>query len=56
MSGQSSEQLSSLKIIVLHFLRSKSGKDRPADGCGMETVVRTPFDHVGTGVIATNFK
>ncbi|WP_157130988.1 hypothetical protein [Burkholderia savannae] len=55
MSGQSNEQVSSLKIIVPHFLILKSGNDRPIDGYRDRSAAATQPDRGGTAAIAPNF-
>ncbi|KGD06177.1 hypothetical protein DO70_2758 [Burkholderia pseudomallei] len=56
MSGQSNEQVSSLKIIVPHFLILKSGKEHPTDDYRVRSVASTQPNRGGIAAIAPNFK
>ncbi|MDW9240708.1 hypothetical protein C7S17_3896 [Burkholderia thailandensis] len=56
MSGQSNEQVSSLKIIVPHFLILKSGKARPDLGYRARSAASTRPDRDGIAAIARNLK
>jgi hypothetical protein len=54
--GQSIERLSSLKIIVLHFLILKSGNDGLAWRCDTNPAATTPKTGVLAAAIRTNLK